>query len=129
MRCFAQWSSLPCSAFLPGILQARLDSFAARNPGGVLQQQPAPAASVAAKPSQGSSGPTKSLFNLLAWTKAQRAFVAAGEPVGVLAAQGVGEPSTQVGFGINGSACKCLVVVIERRELGHCRTHALSCCR
>jgi hypothetical protein len=35
-------------------------------------------------------------FNVLMWMKSMRSIVEPGEPVGVLAAQSVGEPSTQV---------------------------------
>ena len=74
-------------------VQARISSYAARNPDGALQ-------TAVAAPGGAASSPTPLLnaggFSLLAWVNAQRAFVAAGEPVGVLAAQGLGEPSTQM---------------------------------
>ncbi len=39
---------------------------------------------------------SKGAFNVLMWMKSLRSAVEPGEPVGVLAAQSVGEPSTQV---------------------------------
>ena len=41
-------------------------------------------------------GMDKEMFKDAMYTKVQQSCVAAGEPVGVLAAQSVGEPSTQV---------------------------------
>ncbi len=50
-------------------------------------------------------------FNLLMWMKAMRSVVEPGEPVGVLAAQSVGEPSTQV----RNDGCYCCEPRVCRR--------------
>jgi hypothetical protein len=77
-------------------LTGRMASFIERNPGGVLRA--AGGGGAGAKPPAAGGGGALGVsnFQLLMYVKGQRALAAPGEPVGVLAAQGVGEPSTQM---------------------------------
>jgi len=68
--------------------QDKLESYVERNPDLVLADGSEEADQKAVL--------SKVAFNLLMWMKAMRSGVDAGEPVGVLAAQSIGEPSTQM---------------------------------
>ena len=76
-------------------LADRVADYAARNPHGALRSSASPAgAPRGTAPLAG--GLSQEAFSMLMSIKAMRSLVAAGEPVGVLAAQGIGEPSTQM---------------------------------
>jgi hypothetical protein len=69
-------------------LLGKVNSYMQRNPNKALRAPTAPAGA--------GSALSAAAFNVLLAVKAQRALVHPGEPVGVLAGQGVGEPSTQM---------------------------------
>jgi hypothetical protein len=85
-------SALPPASHLGSLgegLLGKIAAYSERNPGGALR--------VAASGKPGATGTlSANNFRLLMFVKGLRSLAAPGEPVGVLAAQGVGEPSTQM---------------------------------
>lgn len=87
---------------IPESLLDKISGYIARNPHALIRA-PGPAGAGAASSSSGvkaipgASGAMSAVaFNLLLWVKAMRAMVHPGEPVGVIAGQSIGEPSTQM---------------------------------
>ena len=82
---------LPMSGKYLGLLPEATQDAVDRFCGGLRQRAAAAAAGKGTAPPLGDAG-----FNSLMWLKALRSVAAPGEPVGILAAQSVGEPSTQM---------------------------------
>jgi DNA-directed RNA polymerase I subunit RPA1 len=74
-------------------VQRRIDSYVACNPHHALNVGGSSSASTAAS---SANLLTPTAFTVMLWVKAARALVQPGEPVGVVAAQSIGEPSTQM---------------------------------
>ncbi len=84
-------ADLPMSGKYLGLLPEATQDSVDRFCGGLRQRAAAAAAGKGTAPPLGDAG-----FNSLMWLKALRSVAAPGEPVGILAAQSVGEPSTQM---------------------------------
>ena len=74
-------------------VQEAIEGYVARNPDRLIREAVPDPATARSVPRAALSEPG---FMLLAWMKYMRALAEPGEPVGVLAAQSVGEPSTQM---------------------------------
>lgn len=65
-------------------MQSAIDGYVAKNPDGILSEDPSP------------TTVAKDAFEFLVWVKYMRSLACPGEAVGCVAAQSVGEPSTQM---------------------------------
>ena len=92
-------SSHPPGRVLGSISEAlsdRMDAYKATNPHGALKAAAASSSGNTSHVPAGGKSVSPGLFDVLMHVKSMRSLVAPGEPVGVVAAQGIGEPSTQM---------------------------------